>query len=358
MVTHWLDSRLTLPGSPRMAQIYAYFVNVGTNGVLLFFVISGFVITRATMQREPDLFRLSYGSFYRRRLARIGPLFIAVCAFGVLLLNISVEPTALRDYVVRNPAAVFDAAFWVSLFSFTFNFWRMANAGFASGWGLHWDGMWSLAVEEQFYVAFPLLLLLAKTRRRLVLALSVLILFSVVYHLARLQSVSPYDSVIGFQLIASGMLVAVLSPALASGRGRWALYGGLLLCAGFLAPLGSLLLLLKPECIAAGASLLLCCVASVPHERPVPWLRPLARVGELSYGLYLLHPLVLYLLGTTLSGLGTVVGYGCFVVATAGLAELSSRFYEQPAERFVRSWLKKPAKSVRRRAGALIGAPD
>jgi peptidoglycan/LPS O-acetylase OafA/YrhL len=242
---------------------------------------------------------------------------------------------------------------------FTFNFWRTANLDVATGWGLHWDGMWSLAVEEQFYVAFPLLVLLAKTRRRLVLALSTIILLSVIYHLARLQSVSPYDSILGFQLIASGMLAAMVSPAIPSRRrGRLALYGGLLLGAGFLAPIGSLLLLLKQESIAGGASLLLCCVVSAPDERQSPLLRPIARIGELSYGLYLLHPLVLYVLGPALSGFGTAMGYVCFVLATAGLAELSSRFYEQPAERFVRSWLIKPDISVRRGPEAWIATPE
>jgi peptidoglycan/LPS O-acetylase OafA/YrhL len=83
---------------------------------------------------------------------------------------------------------------------------------------------------------------------------------------------------------------------------------------------------------------LLCCATSVRTHAP-PLLLPIAFVGELSYGLYLLHPLVLYATGVTLRAFGNIPGYIAFLTVAIAIAALSYRYYEKPSERFVRGLL-------------------
>jgi peptidoglycan/LPS O-acetylase OafA/YrhL len=106
LLVHWKDSGPGQPGSSTADQVYAYLAERGPNGVLLFFVISGFVITSAAMAREPDLFELSYRTFYPRRFARIYPLLIAVCVVGIAMLLYPRADTALRKFVVKSPSQI------------------------------------------------------------------------------------------------------------------------------------------------------------------------------------------------------------------------------------------------------------
>ena len=337
LLLHWVNSHLTRVGSSIVDRAYSSLASHGANGVLLFFVISGFVITRAAMAREPDLFGLSFRTFYARRFARIYPLLIAVCIIGIGLLTFSGSPTPLREFIVRNRAAVFDATFWVSIVTFTFNFWRTANLHIASGWGLHWDVMWSLAVEEQFYAAFPLLLSLSKNRSRLFLVLLAIILLSAGYRLSYGWNQPLYDSLVCFELIAVGVLSAVFAPKIPRlARIPLAMFGSIMLSAGFLMPKRMLLSLFVNEFTAIGAGVLLCCAISAEKNRSIPLILPIAFIGELSYGMYLLHPMVLYAVGETISVFGHIIGYFSFVAATTAIAALSYRYYEKPSERFVR----------------------
>lgn len=128
----------------------------GFVGVDIFFVISGFLIT-GVLVRDIDNDRFSIVSFYERRIRRIVPalvvLLIACLAVGWLILL----PGEYED--------LSKSTFAVLLFSSNIWFWREAGDYFAEAVTtaplLH---TWSLAVEEQFYLFFPLLLLLLAKR--------------------------------------------------------------------------------------------------------------------------------------------------------------------------------------------------
>jgi peptidoglycan/LPS O-acetylase OafA/YrhL len=97
---------------------------VGAYGVVLFFAISGFVITRTTARRDGDLAHMRVGAFYVRRIARIWPAFLLSVAFGIVaLLAASRSSPAAIIFIFGN--APFTPAFWLSIATFTFNF---ANA--------------------------------------------------------------------------------------------------------------------------------------------------------------------------------------------------------------------------------------
>ncbi len=331
---HWIGSGITANGF----AIRHAFPSLGAGGVDLFFVISGYVITTAAMKREANLFALSYRTFYPRRIARIFPLLILVCLLGAVLLQFPAK-SPLYELTFRNPKAVFDWTFWASIGTFTFNIWRIANLPIAPGWGLHWDVLWSLAVEEQFYIAFPLLLFLAKNRSRLVAILTSIIIASITYRLIYRWHYSGFNSLVCFEFIAAGVITALYAQRTPR---SWvpflAIMGAILLGIGFMEPLGKLVSLFDQEFIAAGAVMLLGCAAVAPRNTLSIFV-PLALIGELSYGMYLLHALVLYEVGNTVGHLGMVAGCVLFVAATGLIAAVVYRGFEKPSERYTRQML-------------------
>jgi len=143
--------------------IFAKFLQMGWVGVDLFFVMSGFLITNILLstQSKPNY----YKNFYVRRILRIFPLY-----YGMLLILLIVMP-AISDSFASKTATMQANSFW--FWTYLVN-WKVASLGtfadFQSGY------MWSLAVEEQFYIVWPLIVHLF--RNNLIKASSVLLFTS------------------------------------------------------------------------------------------------------------------------------------------------------------------------------------
>ncbi len=155
----------------------------GYLGVDLFFVISGYVITNQLQKNLTDS-NFSFVEFYSRRIRRILPLTFVVTTITLLAAAIIL----LRpDFEAVGKSAFATSTFWANIF-----FWR--DGGYFGGADklkplLH---MWSLAVEEQFYIVFPALLwlLVAKFRigvRLLIAALLGLTILSFAAYIALIQ---------------------------------------------------------------------------------------------------------------------------------------------------------------------------
>ena len=120
-------------------------------GVWIFFVISGFAITSSLQTRDQTAGDwVSLKNFYVRRCLRIWPLY-----FGFILANVAVIIAIGRYHSLWSLP-------WLA--SFTFNFEMI----FASNWSLiDWPPfaiLWSISVEEQFYLIYPALFLFAAPR--------------------------------------------------------------------------------------------------------------------------------------------------------------------------------------------------
>lgn len=148
LVLWWHASQLAKDISPPLNDdMNAYFIfsTLGAGGVSLFFILSGFLITGILMDTEAD--KNCLRKFYIRRSLRIFPLYyfmIVILGFGALIFN-----------------AKFDAGFFY--YFFYIPNWRSV---FLSGYGmfndlnyLFYHHFWSLAVEEQFYLLWPILFL-------------------------------------------------------------------------------------------------------------------------------------------------------------------------------------------------------
>jgi len=126
----------------------------GFVGVDVFFVISGFVITGHLLRHSQSSIRTTLADFYARRIRRIVP-----AATVVLVLTLILGYNLLGSNF--DPALVGDAK-WASLFSANFRFIHTSSGYFIAGIPPSLvQHFWSLAVEEQFYFVWPLVLLAA-----------------------------------------------------------------------------------------------------------------------------------------------------------------------------------------------------
>jgi peptidoglycan/LPS O-acetylase OafA/YrhL len=138
----------------------------GYYAVVSFFVISGFLITGLSLRRWGSLESVRIGSFYRLRLARIAP-----CLLLLLVLLSTLHLAGAPDFVIRPERASLGRAL-VAALTFHVN-WLEGHHGYLPG---GWDVLWSLSVEETFYILFPLAAVLLRGERPFLLLLGALLI--------------------------------------------------------------------------------------------------------------------------------------------------------------------------------------
>ena len=366
------NRRYILPGLDGLRAIAVLLVIVyhfwptvlpgGMIGVDIFFVISGFLITSLLLREGALNGRIALGSFWVRRARRLLPaiaLMILVLGPVSLIVGGDIQVNLGRQLL---GAATFSSN-WISIFA--------GNDYFAQTSPELFTNFWSLAVEEQFYVLWPLLivasgLLLGRRWRHFsaIMVLGILaslgvaafllmngtpisriyygtdthlygLLLGALLAFARPWSLYPpmgkkalYRVAQPFGLIAFTRVMvswlslfalipyAILVPESAPGAIPWGLFGASLLALGVIQGM-------LPDMLAGASEAL----------RRLLNFAPLRWVGERSYGLYLWHwPLAVvmhYVLGADRSPL---VNVGV-LVATFAIAEMSYRWIETPIRR-------------------------
>jgi len=126
----------------------------GFVGVDVFYVLSGYLITGLLVQEAATTGHMRFANFYARRLRRLLPALLLMLAVTCILAKVLVAPTELPEQISNATSA----ALWLS--NFQFAFWNMDYFAPQSDTALFLH-TWSLGVEEQFYLVWPLLVVVA-----------------------------------------------------------------------------------------------------------------------------------------------------------------------------------------------------
>jgi peptidoglycan/LPS O-acetylase OafA/YrhL len=272
----------------------------GFFGVDLFFVLSGFLITGLLLQELDDTGAVSFARFYQRRALRLLPALVVACVLVVVLTVFRPGPGAYPLLVVL--AAVV----------FYFGNWIAATQGTGLGYFGH---TWSLAIEEQFYLLWPVSLVRMARRpdrlvRRiaavaLVLALARAVLYVTWHHNTGLRD---WSILAGDELLAGAAAAALLWHR----RGAIRVHSRLVVTAVAVLLLMAVTMHTDSGALFVGGYLVFAVAAAVlvTHLATEPGssvgrllsLPPLVAIGRVSYGLYLFHyPIFVYLQRTSLS---------------------------------------------------------
>jgi len=129
------------------------FFQGGFLGVDIFFVISGYLITSLILKEIKVTGKFYFINFYHRRVRRILPMLIFITLFFIPLAWLNLLPTKLLDF----SNSIFNSTFFSSNFFFIFNSQEYGDSSSILKPFLH---TWSLSVEEQFYIFYPLFVVL------------------------------------------------------------------------------------------------------------------------------------------------------------------------------------------------------
>ena len=263
----------------------------GNYGVTMFFVISGYLITSNARRRWGHLGAVDVRAFYVSRVARIVP-----CLLLLLALVNGLAAAGVPIFQNHAPEGI-AVSFWlVNLASLTF--WMNVLIG-AYGWVNYALGvLWSLSVEEVFYLSFPLLCVALRRDARLVAFWVVIAAIGPVYRFTHAGDEGGflYAYFASFDGIAIGCCTALLAE-----RAHWQRLAAPLVQWPVAAAMAVLYLawpiaasqVAGVTAMALGTAVLLI-GAHVNGERvPGRLLAPLCRAGKLSYELYLFHLIVL-----------------------------------------------------------------
>jgi peptidoglycan/LPS O-acetylase OafA/YrhL len=321
----------------------------GSEGVIIFFVISGFLIATNSMQRWGSLGAMDVRAFYVRRASRIVP-----CLVVLVAILSALDMARVPDYVIRPPQSLPHAV--ASAFGLYLN-WYEGHTGYLPA---NWDVLWSLSIEEVFYIGFPLVCLLLRKDWILAAALALLALSqplalkSIVGNpIWREKAYLP-----GMAAIAAGVLAAIVAAHLASNK-RWLRIGLIAFGAcGVFADLGFednlfhwigfwviFLLTISAACLVLGFHLQ---ARAVPawSLRGTGWLQSF---GRLSYEIYLTHMFVILAVIRIfkMSHAGICWGVLWYLPAIGFawvLGWLVAKFFSGPCEQLIRKRLMKSKK--------------
>jgi peptidoglycan/LPS O-acetylase OafA/YrhL len=303
--------------------------------VSLFFLLSGYLITTLLKIEQESMGKVDLRAFYGRRIARIWPLYYSFLVI-ILLVAIAVP----RELPVSGALLAF-------LF-FSGN-WFIYFAGGAVGSAVGGLGiLWSVNVEEQFYLFWPLLIRFGRSRQGRLIPAVILIcsyVVLIVYGILRLNSdvALRFNTLIEMQFFAAGAILAIGLPRaglkiplllrlilVLSGLSSW-IVGDRWLSIFAKTEIRTIPMWWAPAalygCILIGCVALFLGFFGLSRR----WLpTPLLWLGKISYGLYLYHSLVRALMPRWQSGKYGAIRLGLELLITIWISGVSYHWLEGP----------------------------
>lgn len=338
----------------------------------MFFVISGYLITTLLLREREARGRVSLRAFYVRRVARLYPVIVGIVTIMIVSRIVAPDSTS-------SPS-------WLFITGTTFYFANFAALIDPTDGGNAWISLWSLSIEEQFYLIWPGVLLVTMGRsRRLRGPLTLVLVGTVAMWIARSVMIHrafrahPGDPARHFQSVVDawhlfdfstfyrpdGLLIGcALGLILANPErraARWVIAVAHRLRLVVIAVIVAIVVrTVRGEAwqVYWGLGLFNVCIALLvtevlthpdSHIARVLGARPLVWVGRRSYFIYAIHLAVLVFAAEVL-GLTSLPGMALTVAVILGLAALSYRYYENP--------IRKRGQNLSRRILGGVPAPD
>ncbi len=335
---------------PRLAR---FVWSNGGNGVTVFFAVSGFLITLTSIRRFGGLKAMRPAVFYRIRFARIMPLLLLLLAVLSVLHLANVDGYHIRLKVFTLAEALFSAlTFHLNWLEATRNFYLPAC----------WTVLWSLSIEEMFYLFFPLAcVVLLRWRYGIWLWAGVALAFVAMGPFARTvwntTSLARENSYIaGMASIALGCLTALVADWWGRRGGAvssvWlrviAVAGWAMILVIAIWPRWYVLHVLGRSGTDDTVLVLAACLVMLPVAlRPAHgsrWSAPVRWLGRHSYEVYLGHEFVVVAGASLLArwfaqgaSRGVLAGFVVAIVGVAaGLGWALARFFSEPMNRRLR----------------------
>jgi peptidoglycan/LPS O-acetylase OafA/YrhL len=323
------------------AQLVHFLVWNGQLGVQMFFAVSGFLITSITLRRWGSLAQVGVRGFYLLRFARIAPLLVLLLA----VLS-GLHFAGFHHFVVPAKMGGLGRALLAAL-TFHINVLE-AHRGYLPG---NWDILWSLSVEEVFYLVFPVVCrVFGRSKLLFAILFSLVVLgpFGRTVFAHGNEIWEEYSYLGGMEGIALGCLTAlVVSRTRFSRATLWILGGGgaaIVTCslafswqayAGWPGRTG-----LNMTILGVGTCMFIAATAQTGWRSP-RWLRPLLRIGQYSYEVYLTHMFVVFgLFGLFLDAGKPMrlvpVLFGATILVSGLLGAAVAGLFSEPMNRFLR----------------------
>ncbi len=306
-----------------------YYTIFPLDGVTLFFVISGFLITYLLLNEYEHSNTISIKKFYLRRILRIWPLYYGYLAIALLISGITIGKEL-----------------WFYLFF-------GANIPYIIGLAL-WPVVhyWSLGVEEQFYLFWPWIVKKTYSKKESGYRLLIYIISSIIiiWITCKLLCWSPIEKSVLYKFFTvtrfDCMMLGALGAVLYHKRIEWFLK---ITQNRWIAAIAVLLLVFsqwqklipavfQPQIVALVS--LIAIVGQLSESKPLINLenRMLDKIGKISYGIYIIHPLLIYGLSELWQKLSPPIKeitqvwliYTIVTITTICAAYLSYTFLERP----------------------------
>jgi peptidoglycan/LPS O-acetylase OafA/YrhL len=322
----------------------------GQFGVQMFFAVSGFLIASISLRRWGMLSKIDVPGFYQLRFARIAPLLLSLLAVLSLLHFLH-----LHDFVVPAKTGGLGRAILAAL-TFHINVLE-AHRGYLPG---NWDVLWSLSVEEMFYLFFPLVCRLLGQGKLLI---ALLVGFVVLGPFGRTLLAQgngtweEYSYLGGMDAIALGCLTALFVARFRCSRPvLWALGAAGTVLVTFVLAFSLLAYQwglghygLEMTVLAIGTCLCIVVFAQTTWRAPrVLW--PLLRTGQYSYEIYLTHMFVVFGVFTIFVNAGrqmrlVAVLFIAVVLVSVVLGATVAELFSEPINHLLRKRFSNPARS-------------